>query len=148
MIDTGLLSLLVLALTIGVVGIWRRECTKAVIAGAVAGSIATAMAAIVFVAIDHHEFSLVAIIWSPVFESAVIGAFAAAGFKLASTRLHGASLVALATVCAGVLGFLLGSLLVGHSPHFSHDSAVLALVTSWFLVSLVASSTYVLSRET
>jgi hypothetical protein len=145
---TGLIALIVLALTVVAMAVGARSYLRAAISGAVLAMVATAMAAIIYIAIDYRELSLGAIVFSPLFESAVVGALAAAGFRLVNTRVRGALFIALATVCGCLLGFLVGALFVGHSPHFSHDKAVIVLASSWLVVSLVTASTYVLSPNT
>ena len=118
---------------------------RTAVTGAAAALVATALAAVTYSVIEFHEFSLAVIFLAPVLQSAVIGALAAVGFKLASTRLRGPPFVALVAGCGCLLGVLVGALFVGHSEHFSHDKAVAVLASSWFIVALASSWLYVLS---
>jgi hypothetical protein len=142
---TPLIASIALALAIGAVWFWWRRYFRAVVTGAIVAMVATAIAAITYIAIDYRELSLWPVLLAPVFESAVLGSIAALGFKLVSVRLGGLPLIALATACGCALGLLLGALFVGYSPHLSHDKAVTVLAASWLVVSLVTASTYVLS---
>jgi hypothetical protein len=118
---------------------------RTAVSGAAAALLATALAAVIYSVIEFREFTLAVILFAPVLQSAVIGALAAVGFNLVSTRLRGPPFVALAAGCGCLLGALVGVLFVGHSPHFSHDKAVAVLASSWFIVALASSLIYVLS---
>ncbi len=109
---------------------------------------ATAIASIIYIAIDYRELSLWPVLVAPIFEGAVLGLLAAPAFKLVSTRLQAPSFTLLVAIGGSFLGFLLGALFVGHSPHFNHDKAVAVLSSAWFVVGLVTALTYVLSSNT
>jgi hypothetical protein len=141
-----IIALIALALSIGAVVARRRSVLRAVVSGAALAMLATTIAAVAFFAVDFHEFTLTAVLFAPVLESAVVGALGAATFNLVGARLRGYLFVALATACGCLLGVLVGALFVGHSDHYSHDRAVAMLASSWLVVSLVASL-YVLSSN-
>jgi hypothetical protein len=142
---TSLIALIVLVLTIAAVSFWARRFLGTVVVGAISAMAATAIASIIYIAIDYRELSLWPVLVAPTFEGAVLGLSAAVTFRLVRPRLQAFSSIALATIGGGLLGFLLGALFVGHSPHFSHNKAIVVLSLSWFVVALVTASTYVLS---
>src|SRR5262245_5668706 len=107
--------------------------------------LATAFAAVIFGAIEFRELSAAIILFAPVLQSAVIGALAGAGFKVLIGRLRRLPVVALTAACGGLFGVVVGMAFVGHSPHFSHDKAVVVLASSWFIVASGAALLYVLS---
>jgi hypothetical protein len=142
---TSLIALIVLVLTIAAVSFGARRFLGTVVVGAISAMAATAIASIIYIAIDYRELSLWPVLVAPTFEGAVMGLLAAAAFKLVRPRLQAFSFIALAAIGGCLLGFLLGALFVGHSPHFNHNKAIVVLSLSWFVVALITATTYVLS---
>lgn len=127
------------AIAISAVLIRRHSLLRVVVAGAALAMLATALAAVIFSVVEFREFHFGVILFAPVLQSAVIGALAVAGFRLVGTRVRGLPFVALAAVCGCLLGATVGALFVGHSPHFSHDKAVVILALSWCFITLVTA---------
>jgi hypothetical protein len=142
---TSLIALVVLVLTIAAVSFVARRFLGTVVVGAISGMAATAIASIIYIAIDYREVSLWPVLVAPTFEGAVLGLLAAASFKLVRPTLRASSFIALGAIGGCLFGLLLGVLFVGHSPHFNHNKAVVVLSLSWSAVALITASTYVLS---
>jgi MFS family permease len=110
---------------------FRTDPLKSVLAGAAASMLATAVAAICYVATDLGEFTISAVFFSPIFEGAVVAALAAVVLGTYRHRANRAAFAAAIVLTGAVLAWAVGHLFVGHSPHFSHDRAVAFLVVSW-----------------
>jgi hypothetical protein len=134
-----LMALIAIGLSVGAVVAKKRSVIRVVFTGAALAMLATALAAVVFFAFELREVTLKSVLFAPVIESAVIGALAAAAFKLLGSRLRGVPFVTLVAMCGGLMGALVGALFVGHSEHYSREWAVTILAASWLLVSLAAA---------
>jgi len=145
---TSLIALIVLVLTVAAVSLVARRFLGTFIVGAISGMAANGIASIIYIAIDYRELSLWPVLVAPTCEGAVSGSLAAASLKLVRPILQAFSFIALAAIGGCLLGFLQGTMFVGHSPHFNHNRAVVVLSLSWFVVALVTASTYVLSPNT
>lgn len=114
----------------------QADPLKPALVGTIASLIATAIAAVCYVAIDLGEVALNSILFSPIFEGAVFGALAAIGLEFMRARVGRATFMTMVTFTGAGIAWIVGELFVGHSPHYSRERAIAFLVVSWTVVAL------------
>ena len=116
----------------------RHHVTHAVFAAVVA-TLATAIAAFAYGLVDMRSSSPWIIMYAPIWQGILVAIPAGVALGAVRRKLRGLAFVAVATIVAALLGALLGEVTIGHSPHFSHERAVVFLTASWAVAALALS---------
>jgi len=117
----------------------RRHHMAHALFAAVVATLATAIAAFAYGLVDMRSASPWIIMYAPIWQSILIAIPAGVALGAVRHKLSGPAFAAVATIVAALLGALLGEVTIGHSPHFSHERAVVFLTASWALAALASS---------
>jgi peptidoglycan/LPS O-acetylase OafA/YrhL len=107
--------------------------------GGVAGLLATCVGVLVYGAVDMNSYSPAILIYAPLWQSLVGGLAIGMALGAARTRMRLTTFVLTAVIVAGALAYVMGEWSIGHSPHFSHDRAVICLVVAWMAGALICT---------
>jgi len=108
----------------------RHLLRRALIGGTIA-LVSTCVAALAYGAFDTGIWSPAILIYAPLGQSLVVGLVAGLVLGSVRQRFRLMSFAILSLFIGGLLGFAVGEIWIGYSPHFSRDLAIVFLAATW-----------------
>ena len=124
------------------------KLVKSGVVASIVATLASSLAAWLYGIADFDSFSPWIISYAPIWQSALAAFPVGVALAFVFHKSNAPTFTSLATIIAGILGYVLGDLAVGHSPHFSHDRAVVFLAVTWAFCGLAASIVAVFASNT
>jgi hypothetical protein len=115
------------------------KLVKSGVVASIVATLASSLAAWLYGIADFDSFSPWIITYAPIWQSALVAFPMGLALAFVFHKSNTAVFASVATVIAGISGYLLGEFVVGRSPHFSHDRAVVFLTATWAFCGLTAS---------
>jgi hypothetical protein len=115
------------------------KLVKSGVVASIAATLASSLAAWLYGIADFDSFSPGIITYAPIWQGALVAFPVGVALAFIFHRLNAPAFTSVATVIAGTFGYLLGEVVVGHSPHFSHERAVMFLAITWAFCGLAAA---------